>query len=589
MNTLNREIICLRTVDSDETGLLLSIPFPVFYKYSNPETNIVSMEIECFNSEEAAAGFVHFGLLDKQFLLLDSSGECLGYEKDFTIITNTKKNQQKISFNLFVKADISSQQLKIYDGYYYLYTSIDSKVFDSQSYYFCPCFLNAVYGCSMEKHGETCENTEKRRTSLLIDDYTKRIQGVVSDYDCLFSEHNQTVINNDDFIPVKHKIHNMTGLINKYSCADGNIVQTDYNDPGIKTLAEIRRKMERLRYLQSRISKSAVHHMIFHEFKKIRYVQKLVRKCSREISGIRKEILEMQVHIQNQKHALYKEKCSRFISTNNFKYYASVCLLIKDENDYLEEWLKHYESIGIQHFYIYDNKSKISIEQTIHMIDHGHFDDMCTVIPFTDYKKNMQYECYENCLSNYGRESRWIGFFDTDEFVDIKEDSVNDFLKKYEKYFCVWIPWEIYNANGRLNKRHASMKSLFNRPFTDPFGLWGKVFIQPHRTKYMYVHLAMGMDENERAVNTDYKDHLLSYQEVFNESRNGGIHLYSDAKIRHYMTRSFDEWCEKMKRGSSDPNFKRKFDVFFDYNPDMKYLEHEPYVKKLTGSTQGYS
>ena len=589
MNTLNREIICMRTVDSDETGLLLSIPFPVFYKYSNPKTNIVTMEIECFNSDEAAAGFLHFGILDRQFLLLDSSGECLGYEHSFNIITNTGKNQRKISFNLFVKADITSQQLKIYDGYYYLYTSSENEIFDSRSYYFCPCFLNAVYGYSPEKSSETCEINGKRKTSLLTDDFTKRIQGVVSDCDCLFSEHNQTVINNDDLIPVKHKISSMTGLINQYSFSDGNIVRTDFQNPGIKTLAEIRRKMVQLRNLQSRISTYAVCHMIFRDFKKVRCVQKLVRKCTREISRIQKEILEMQIHIQNQKHALYKEKCSRFISANSFKYYASVCLLIKDENDYLEEWLKHYESIGIQHFYIYDNKSKIPIKQTIHMIDHGHFDNMCTVIPFTDYKKNMQYECYENCLSHYGRESRWIGFFDTDEFVDIKENSVHDFLKKYENHFCVWIPWESYNANGRLNKRYASMKSLFTRPFTDPFGLWGKVFIQPHRTKYMYVHLAMGMDESERAVNTDFKDHLSAYQDVFHESRGGNIHLYSDAKIRHYITRSFDEWCEKMKRGSSDPNFKRKFDVFFDYNPDMKYLEQEPYVKKLTGSTQGYS
>ena len=38
-----------------------------------------------------------------------------------------------------------------------------------------------------------------------------------------------------------------------------------------------------------------------------------------------------------------------------------VCLIIKNENEYLEEWLTHYRSLGVDKFFIYDNNSTIPI------------------------------------------------------------------------------------------------------------------------------------------------------------------------------------------------------------------------------------
>lgn len=39
------------------------------------------------------------------------------------------------------------------------------------------------------------------------------------------------------------------------------------------------------------------------------------------------------------------------------KHYLSVCCIFKDEAPYLEEWLRFYSLIGVEHFYLYDNDS----------------------------------------------------------------------------------------------------------------------------------------------------------------------------------------------------------------------------------------
>jgi hypothetical protein len=47
------------------------------------------------------------------------------------------------------------------------------------------------------------------------------------------------------------------------------------------------------------------------------------------------------------------------------QFNTSICLIIKDENEYINEWLDWHIKIGFEHFYIYDNGSKITIESSV--------------------------------------------------------------------------------------------------------------------------------------------------------------------------------------------------------------------------------
>ena len=50
--------------------------------------------------------------------------------------------------------------------------------------------------------------------------------------------------------------------------------------------------------------------------------------------------------------------------------------------------------------------------------------------------------------------------------------------------------------------------------------------------------------------------------------------LEQPAHIKHYFTKSKEEWLEKIKRGACD-NYLRKTRDFYDYNPDMVIIEEE--------------
>ncbi|MCL2798226.1 MAG: hypothetical protein FWD58_09280, partial [Firmicutes bacterium] len=39
--------------------------------------------------------------------------------------------------------------------------------------------------------------------------------------------------------------------------------------------------------------------------------------------------------------------------------------------------------------------------------------------------------------------------------------------------------------------------------------------------------------------------------------------------VDHYYTKSHEEWMEKISRGACDPNYIRRYDEFFQFNPDL--------------------
>ena len=47
-------------------------------------------------------------------------------------------------------------------------------------------------------------------------------------------------------------------------------------------------------------------------------------------------------------------------------YFWSICLLTKNDNEYINEWLDwHLNKIKFEHVYMYDNESTIPIKESI--------------------------------------------------------------------------------------------------------------------------------------------------------------------------------------------------------------------------------
>ncbi|HKC67421.1 MAG TPA: glycosyltransferase family 2 protein, partial [Bacteroidia bacterium] len=108
-----------------------------------------------------------------------------------------------------------------------------------------------------------------------------------------------------------------------------------------------------------------------------------------------------------------------------------ICLICKDENQYLQEWLDYHRGLGFSHFFIYDNNSKIPISNTL----SGQLD--CTVIVWKDDKLGKQTNAYFDCCKN-NPQFDWLFFIDTDEFLILKKHkTVQEFLSEFKGFKAI--------------------------------------------------------------------------------------------------------------------------------------------------------
>lgn len=215
--------------------------------------------------------------------------------------------------------------------------------------------------------------------------------------------------------------------------------------------------------------------------------------------------------------------------------------MIKDENDYLKEWITHHMKIGIKLFYIYDNNSKVPITKISNNV----------VIKTWDLTQIQAYK--DCCITN--QELDYIGFLDTDEFyvsksMDINKDFEN-LLAKFGKFMGLGLYWRMYgkrlpyyDTRVPIERYTQYFESDHIKSFLNP--RFVRKFDDPHYASIMGYYI----DENGNTIKSAV-----------------GTHTSNNIFIKHIWSRSTTEFVDKISRGSGD-GINRNYSMrdFFDYN-----------------------
>lgn len=244
-----------------------------------------------------------------------------------------------------------------------------------------------------------------------------------------------------------------------------------------------------------------------------------------------------------------------------------VVLFVKDENNYLKEWLEHYRKIGFNHFFIIDNGSHRPIISDFIQINKEQwksFEDTVritskdiTFIKWNDDNnigsQNRAYLFICNQIKGYD----YLLFVDTNEFLIIKShNTIQEYIAhlrdKYGKVDGIGIYWRMYGSNkpyfeSRMNikdyvlyKEDNHIKSIVNPVKVNKFQ-------DPHKPSLF----------NSKYIDENGNDIISPI----------GKHTSNDIYIKHIWTRSLNEFKEKIVRGSGD-KVKRnwKLEDFYTYN-----------------------
>ena len=104
-----------------------------------------------------------------------------------------------------------------------------------------------------------------------------------------------------------------------------------------------------------------------------------------------------------------------------YKLKVCLCVIGKNENLYIKEFVNYYINLGYNHIYLYDNND-INEERFEDVIKDEINSGFISIINYRGYRGdniNPQIEAYKDCYEKNSNKYEWLSFFDIDEYLEL--------------------------------------------------------------------------------------------------------------------------------------------------------------------------
>lgn len=255
------------------------------------------------------------------------------------------------------------------------------------------------------------------------------------------------------------------------------------------------------------------------------------------------------------------------------KQYVVICTIIKDEHEYLDEWIQYNLSLGFDEIYLYEDYGSKSHQDITSKYKNVHLRSIegLEVEKFVQNKSGSyrQLGLFRwFCKEMHGKVD-WCAFIDIDEFIMFDEGyDLNKLLTEHSNDNCFYLFWKQMNANGHINKPNGSTIDNYTTQVKltngdDGWGFKSIVNMRKPTIEWRNNHECIG--------GCITKKHLKTTR----------VRCYEKAWINHYFTKSWEDWCYRIfVRGDVFKNHRKLFH-FFKYNEDLRSKQGE--MMKLIG------
>lgn len=224
----------------------------------------------------------------------------------------------------------------------------------------------------------------------------------------------------------------------------------------------------------------------------------------------------------------------------------AICVIIKNEAKYIEEWLEYHINLGVNKFLIYDNESQDNIRNVLQSyISEG----------VVEYKiwpgEKVQLSAYNDAIACHRHDIGYIGFIDADEFLMPVQggrlpEIVEDIFCLNPRGGAVGVNWRMYGSSGHLTEPEGlRIENYLWRAEDDCSG-------NEHIKSIVNPRLAKGFYYNPHEVVLDQTCCCISEKGSSISGPWFWDGVCQKIRINHYLIRSKEEYVRKMHRGWPD-------------------------------------
>lgn len=254
----------------------------------------------------------------------------------------------------------------------------------------------------------------------------------------------------------------------------------------------------------------------------------------------------------------------------------AIFTIIKNEHEYLNEWIQYHLNLGIDHIFVYEDvnssphsfickkySNRVSCKSVLDIYDPAIRDKI--IIDKIKNKKSLQVIFMKSILNFLCRNHTdydWVFYIDADEFLTFENDTYNfeNIFNQFNDYQIVSLQWQNYNANGHIYKPHTNVLESYHTTCD----LLSRI-IKCGATCKLAFNMRL-YDSKNMKFNHHQADIAKWCKTDFSNDKEKLV--YDKIYIRHYITKSFEEWCNKIfVRGQTYPSKQLKH--FYELNKDI--------------------
>ena len=234
-----------------------------------------------------------------------------------------------------------------------------------------------------------------------------------------------------------------------------------------------------------------------------------------------------------------------------------LCVIGKSEKLYAKEYINHYYKLGYNHIFLYDNNDingEIFEDVIMDELKKG----FVSIINFrgktgrryiNGFLMDSQLEAYYDCYKKNNKIYDWLSFFDFDEFLELRpyNQTIQQFLsnKRYKQCKVIKFNFLFYSDNELLYYNNSPISQRFTTPL-----------IHHNNNRYIKSTVRGGLKDNYWRNCTNphsgrnyYRTCNSNGEKVNYSSKNTKTFNFTYAALKHYSTKSVEEFCNKIKRG----------------------------------------
>jgi hypothetical protein len=257
-----------------------------------------------------------------------------------------------------------------------------------------------------------------------------------------------------------------------------------------------------------------------------------------------------------------------------------ISTIIKNEQEYIDEFIQYHLNLGIDCIFLFEDidsnshkdiiskypLDKVRLFNIVDTYDESVRDDIIFKKKLKLYLMQKRYikSCLRYIKDNYDFD--WCFVIDCDEYITLEDNTktLSEVMTMFNDYEAIVIDWENYGNNNIIFKPDYTNKGLIDT-YTKIAG--NQKSDRPMaKTKCAY---NMNLYNYEDAKNLHIEEDYSMKWCRTDFSQDIPKTTYKNLYLRHYITKSWEEYVWKVYVRGMFYTGHRQYDTFFEINEDM--------------------